>query len=87
MRPQFDTDRVRIDEAVEITAIGDRNGEPAKVGYVDRYPVIEDERLDIDEADRAHAADGTELMLVVRGTPRPARVAPLPFVPHRYKRN
>ena len=37
--------------------------------------------------DRAHAAEGTELALLVRGTPRPGRVAPLPFVPHRYKRN
>jgi aminomethyltransferase len=34
----------------------------------------------------AHAAPGTALQLVVRGTPRPARVAPLPFVPHRYYR-
>jgi aminomethyltransferase len=37
--------------------------------------------------DRMHAAEGTELALIVRGTPRPARVARLPFVPHRYKRN
>jgi aminomethyltransferase len=32
------------------------------------------------------AAAGTALELAVRGTPRPARVAPLPFVPHRYYR-
>jgi aminomethyltransferase len=32
------------------------------------------------------AADGTELAIMVRGVPRPAVVAPLPFVPHRYKR-
>ncbi|HUK58229.1 MAG TPA: glycine cleavage system aminomethyltransferase GcvT [Stellaceae bacterium] len=31
------------------------------------------------------AAPGTELGLVVRGSTRPARVATLPFVPHRYK--
>jgi aminomethyltransferase len=36
--------------------------------------------------DAAHAASGTALSLVVRGTPRPARVVPLPFVPHRYHR-
>ncbi len=36
--------------------------------------------------DAAHAADGAALSLVVRGSPRPARVAPLPFVPHRYHR-
>ena len=35
----------------------------------------------------AHAAPGTELHLMVRGQPRPAVVAPLPFVPHRYHRN
>lgn len=32
----------------------------------------------------AHAAAGAEVRLVVRGTPRPARVAPLPFVAPRY---
>ena len=34
----------------------------------------------------AFAADGTEVDLIVRGKPCPARVAPMPFVPHRYKR-
>ena len=34
----------------------------------------------------AFAADGTEVDLFVRGKPMPARVAPMPFVPHRYKR-
>ena len=32
------------------------------------------------------AGDGTEVDLMVRGKPLPARVAPMPFVPHRYKR-
>jgi aminomethyltransferase len=32
------------------------------------------------------AAPGTELALVVRGNPLPARVVTLPFVPHRYAR-
>ena len=32
------------------------------------------------------AAPGTELGLVVRGQTLPARVAPMPFVPHRYPR-
>lgn len=36
------------------------------------------------EAD--HAKIGTELTLMVRGKPRAARVAKLPFVPHNYKR-
>lgn len=32
----------------------------------------------------AHAGADTAVEIVVRGTPRPARVARLPFVPHRY---
>ena len=32
------------------------------------------------------SAPGTELNLMVRGKALPAQVAPLPFVPHRYKR-
>jgi aminomethyltransferase len=35
----------------------------------------------------AFAKDGTEVDLIVRGKPNPARVAPMPFVPNRYKRN
>ncbi len=35
--------------------------------------------------DMEFAADGAELGLLVRGVKRAARVAPLPFVPHRYK--
>ncbi|HEY0300433.1 MAG TPA: glycine cleavage system aminomethyltransferase GcvT [Rhizomicrobium sp.] len=36
--------------------------------------------------DTAFAADGTAVDLIVRGKPLPAKVAPLPFVPHRYRR-
>ena len=32
------------------------------------------------------AAPGTELHLLVRGKPLPAKVVPMPFAPHRYKR-
>jgi aminomethyltransferase len=35
---------------------------------------------------RPHAADGTPVELMVRGKPLPARIAPTPFVPHRYAR-
>ena len=35
---------------------------------------------------RAHSGDGTPLELLVRGRTIPARIAPTPFVPHRYKR-
>ena len=34
----------------------------------------------------AFARPGTPVQLVVRGTPRPARVVPMPFVPHRYRK-
>ncbi|WP_426955419.1 glycine cleavage system aminomethyltransferase GcvT [Muricoccus radiodurans] len=36
---------------------------------------------------RDHAADGTALDLIVRGRTLAGRVAPTPFVPHRYKRS
>jgi aminomethyltransferase len=45
-------------------------GGPIAMGYVDRD----------------HAAEGTAVALMVRGVARPARVAPLPFVPIRYYR-
>ena len=32
------------------------------------------------------AADGTKLFLQIRGKSLPARVVPLPFLPHRYAR-
>jgi len=35
---------------------------------------------------RDHAADGTALELMVRGKPLAARIAPMPFVAHRYAR-
>ena len=34
----------------------------------------------------AFAGDGTEIDLIVRGKPMPARIAPMPFFPHRYRR-
>jgi aminomethyltransferase len=34
----------------------------------------------------AFAAPGTEINIIVRGTPLAARVVPMPFVPHRYFR-
>jgi aminomethyltransferase len=45
-------------------------GAPIAMGYVDK----------------AHAAESTLLSLLVRDVPRPAHVAPLPFVPTRYYR-
>lgn len=37
--------------------------------------------------EKAFSRAGTEVDLVIRGKPVAARVAPLPFVPHRYKRS
>jgi aminomethyltransferase len=45
-------------------------GGPVAMGYVDS----------------AHVAEGTAVELLVRGVPRPARIARLPFVPTRYYR-
>jgi aminomethyltransferase len=36
--------------------------------------------------DSAFAGDGAEIALKIRGSARPARISPMPFVPHRYKR-
>lgn len=35
---------------------------------------------------KEHSAPGTRLDLIVRGKPLPATIAPMPFVPNRYKR-
>ena len=51
-------------------AIGPTVGGPIAMGYVAA----------------AHAAPGTEIVLLVRGKPLPARIMSLPFVPHRYHR-
>jgi aminomethyltransferase len=49
---------------------GPSSGGPIAMGYVET----------------PYAATGTPVQLLVRGTPRPARVAAMPFVPHRYFR-
>ena len=56
----------------EITSggFGPTVGGPVAMGYVET----------------AHAAPGTALSLMVRGTPRPARIVKLPFVAQRYYR-
>ena len=36
--------------------------------------------------ERAHAANGTKLELLVRGKPSPAEIVPMPFVKHTYYR-
>jgi len=36
--------------------------------------------------ERAHAASGTRVELIVRGKPAPAEIVPMPFVKHAYYR-
>ena len=56
--------------AVTSGGFGPTLGAPVAMGYVDA----------------AYAETGTELHLLVRGKPLPARVADMPFAPHRYFR-
>jgi aminomethyltransferase len=72
--------------AREETAIVDTAGE--KIGQVTSggYGPSVGGPIAMGYVDRAHAAEGTALELLVRGVPRAARVASLPFVPHRYHR-
>jgi aminomethyltransferase len=56
----------------EVTSggFGPSLGAPVAMGYVDK----------------AHAAIGTDVNLMVRGKALPAKIAAMPFVPHRYQR-
>ena len=56
--------------AITSGGFGPSAGGPVAMGYVQS----------------AHAAPGTGVALIVRGSARPARVAEMPFVPHRYFR-
>jgi len=56
--------------AVTSGGFGPSYGGPVAMGYVDAE----------------HAAKGTPVQLVVRGKPRPGRIAGMPFVPNRYYR-
>ncbi len=56
--------------AITSGGFGPSAGGPVAMGYVQS----------------AHAAPGTGVALIVRGSARPARVAQMPFVPHRYFR-
>jgi aminomethyltransferase len=56
--------------AVTSGGYGPSAGAPIAMGYVRRD----------------HAADGTQVALLVRGQALPGRIVPLPFVPHRYRR-
>lgn len=63
------------DQGTEIGRVTSGGFGPSRDGPIAMGYVISD-----------HAAIGTGVRLMVRGTPRPARVVPMPFVPHRYYR-
>ena len=70
------------EETAIVDAAGDKIGQVTSGGFGPSVggPIA------MGYVDRAHAAAGTALELLVRGVPRAARVASLPFVPHRYYR-
>lgn len=72
--------------AREGTAITDAGGDPAGSITSGGFGPSVGGPVAMGYVDAAHAADGTSLRLVVRDVPRPAHVAPLPFVPARYYR-
>jgi len=72
--PTREGTEITLDEAVigKVTSggFGPSVNGPIAMGYVEAR----------------YAAPGTAVMLIVRGKPMPARIATLPFVPHRYVR-
>jgi aminomethyltransferase len=72
--------------AREATAIVDASGDPIGRVTSGGFGPSVNSPIAMGYVDAAHAGDGAALSLLVRGTPRPARVSPLPFVPHRYHR-
>ncbi len=72
--------------AREATAIADAAGNPIGRVTSGGFGPSVGGPIAMGYVDWAHAADGTALSLLVRGSARPAHVAPLPFVPHRYYR-
>ena len=75
-------DRAPAREGTEIYAGDKKIGEITSGGF---GPTVEGP-VAMGYVDREFAKTGTELTLMVRGKPRAAKVAKLPFVPHNYKR-
>jgi aminomethyltransferase len=73
--------------AREATPIADAAGKPIGQVTSGGFGPSVNGPIAMGYVDAAHAAEGTALSLLVRGSPRPARIAPLPFVPHRYHRS
>jgi aminomethyltransferase len=75
-------DRAPAREGVEITKDGKAIGVVTSGGF---SPVLNGP-ISMGYVDAAHAEPGHVVDLIIRGTPRPATIVPLPFVPHRYHR-
>ena len=74
--------RIPAREGAEILSEGGVIGRVTSGGF---GPSV-DHPIAMGYVDAAHSNEGTALSLIVRDVPRPAHVAPLPFVPTRYYR-
>jgi aminomethyltransferase len=74
--------RMAAREGAEVFADDERVGAVTSGGFAPTlgHPIA------MAYVDAAHASDGAELEIEVRGKRLPARVVPMPFVPHRYHR-
>ena len=65
-----------------------QDGEGRKIGIVTSggFGPSADGPVAMGYVNRDFAAPGTVVTAIVRGQPLPCEVAPLPFVPHRYKK-
>jgi aminomethyltransferase len=72
--------------AREGTAIADKTGRAIGTVTSGGFGPTLNAPIAMGYVETAFAADGTALDLMVRGKALPARVVPLPFVPHRYRR-
>jgi aminomethyltransferase len=73
--------------AREGTEVLDRDGQPIGIITSGGFGPSVGGPIAMGYVSTDHAGDGTELSLLVRGSPRPARVSPMPFAAHRYKRS
>ncbi|MBY0427855.1 MAG: glycine cleavage system aminomethyltransferase GcvT [Alphaproteobacteria bacterium] len=74
-------DKAPAREGTEIHSMkGDKVGEVTSGGF---SPTLQ-KPIAMGYVDKHLAVNGTKLQLIVRGKPLPARIVPLPFVPHRY---
>lgn len=72
-----------IREGTELFANGRKIGVVTSGGFGPTY----DGPVAMGYVDTAFAAPGTKIDALLRGTPRPAEVCPLPFVPTKYKKD